>query len=88
MCGPVFAQRLQELIAKSLLLANEPVQWKGGMLAVLYKGKGPMADSGSHRAIWLASVLAKLYHRWLVLQLQPFTDKKKGKAINDTLNWL
>lgn len=39
---------------------HEPIQWKGGQLIKLYKGKGPVQECTSFRGILLMSTIGKL----------------------------
>ena len=53
------ARLLHPLLVKSSLQVQQPLALRGGLLVSFYKGKGPMNDYGSHRAILLASNVAK-----------------------------
>ena len=72
--GPNFLARIRELFVKAMILANEPAQWRGGLLTPLWKGKGSYSQVTNHRAIWLVNCLGKLLHRWLVRRLGVFPD--------------
>ena len=57
----VVAKQLTTLFVKSAAHGHEPLSWKGGYLAPLHK-KGPPADPGSYRSIFVSDFTAKLYH--------------------------
>ena len=49
---------LAPLLAKCSLYITEPIQWRGGVLHELYKGKGPLTETKSFRGILVSSHLA------------------------------
>ena len=51
------------LVCKIGMTGTEPVGFKGGVLARLYKGKGPKSICSSFRAIMLLPTLAKIVHK-------------------------
>ena len=54
-----FARILSPLMAKFAFRLHEPIQWKGGQLIKLYKGKGPIRECASFRRILLMSTIGK-----------------------------
>ena len=54
---------LLPLMCKIGLTGIEPIGFKSGVLAKLYKGKGPNTTCSSFRAIMLLPVLAKILHK-------------------------
>ena len=46
--------------AKSSLYIQAPIQYKGGLLFPLYKGKGIHVDMEMYRSILLADVIGKV----------------------------
>ena len=54
---------LLPLVCKVGMTGTEPVGFKSGVLAKLYKGKGPKTVCGSFRAIMLLPTLAKIVHK-------------------------
>ena len=56
-------QVLMPLLFKIGVTCTEPVGFKGGTLARLYKGRGSKTQCASYRAIMLLSTLAKLIHK-------------------------
>ena len=58
-----FLEVIMPLLFKVGTTCTEPVGFKGGILARLYKGKGSKTQCASYRAIMLLSTLAKLLHK-------------------------
>ena len=56
----VAARLLYPLACKFALRLQEPIQWKGGQLVSLYKGKGSFKECGSFRGILLLSTMGKI----------------------------
>ena len=54
-----FARILFPLLVKFAVRLHEPIQWKGGQLIKLYKGKGPIRECASFRGILLMSTIGK-----------------------------
>ena len=61
-------QHVFDLFLKVYTTGREPLQWKGGILAPIYK-RGPWDQADSYRAIMLLPSLAKRFHAFLRLQL-------------------
>ena len=55
--------QLTILFAKSSLYIQAPIQYKGGSLFPLYKGKGTHVDMKMYRSILLADVIGKVSAR-------------------------
>ncbi len=56
------AALLLPLMTKASVTGCPPVQWQGGWLATLYKGRGRAADPASHRSILITSHIGKVWH--------------------------
>ena len=50
---------------------DEPVEWKGGLAAALFKGTGDPADCDDSRSILMEDTLGKHYHRGLRRRMLP-----------------
>eukprot|EP00438_Fugacium_kawagutii_P017234 Skav228673 [mRNA] locus=scaffold1332:626815:631419:- [translate_table: standard] len=57
------AHRLYPLLWKILLHGQEPLQYKGGRLTPIYKGKGAHGEVASHRSILVSNHLGKCLHK-------------------------
>jgi hypothetical protein len=53
------AKALHPLIVKSALALQPPIQWKGGHLFEVYKGKGTTCDIGSYRDVTICAAASK-----------------------------
>ena len=62
--GPLCTQ-LCALTTKAVAHCKEPLEWKGGTLIPLSKGKPDAADPLGYRSIFISNFTAKLYHRSL-----------------------
>ena len=71
---PFFAALMYPLIFKSVLSRREPVQFKGGMLASLYKGAGEAANMDCHRGVLVADAIGKSCHSALRVKLAPHLE--------------
>ena len=58
-CPQIISRLLFPLALKQGVLCREPLEFKGGLLAAMYKGKGSQNVPASHRGIMLTSVLGK-----------------------------
>ena len=65
------APALHNLILKSVLQGAEPLEFKGGRLCAIYKGKGSKLEPSKYRGILLADGFAKIFHSWTRTQLLP-----------------
>eukprot|EP00438_Fugacium_kawagutii_P009494 Skav200304 [mRNA] locus=scaffold4329:95264:100090:- [translate_table: standard] len=63
--GPVLARQLALLTTKVVATAKEPLQWKGGRICPLYKGRGSAQEPDSYRSIFISDYTAKIFHRTL-----------------------
>ena len=59
--GDKLAELLSELMRRIVANGTVPLQWKGGRLAQLYKGKGDTADCNSHRGLLIADHASKVF---------------------------
>ena len=69
---PTLARATYSLILKTSMCCAEPLRYKGGLLAALYKGRGSHADCCNSRSILLANTLGKQWHSCLRNDLVPF----------------
>ena len=74
--GHIMAQHMLPLFAKAIATSHEPLQWKGGALFALYKGKGPADVVTSFRSIFLSNFQSKIYHGWVRTQLEVLWNKR------------
>ena len=58
----IFAHQFAALTSKVVAHCKEPLDWKGGALIPIPKGKGSPSDPLSYRSIFLSGFTAKLYH--------------------------
>ncbi len=65
---------IHPLIVRIMTQGIQPVAWRGGILHELYKGRGLHRECTSHRGIFLADVVGKLYHAMLRRRLAPFLE--------------
>ena len=63
-CRYEMAKLFHPLFVKSILQVRPPMQYRGGMAAELYNGKGPQSDTSSYRDVCLADFSAKIFGRW------------------------
>eukprot|EP00435_Cladocopium_sp_Y103_P025543 s4003_g6.t1 len=63
--GPVLCQQLCALTTKIVAHCKEPLEWKGGLLIPLSKGKADASDPLGYRSIFISNFTAKLYHATL-----------------------
>ncbi|CAE7938289.1 X-element\ORF2, partial [Symbiodinium necroappetens] len=57
------AALIQPLFLKSLLLHQQPLQWRGGVLYAAWKQSGKLSDPASHRSLFVSSTMGKALHR-------------------------
>ena len=74
------AQATFPLIMKIAMSGREPLRYKGGLLAAVYKGKGARSDCSNSRSILLASSISKRYHACLRDGVLPFVEQCLGPA--------
>ena len=63
--GEIFARQFLALITKCAAHSHEPLDWKGGRLFPLHKGKMHPAEPEGYRSIFVSDFTAKLYHMTL-----------------------
>merc|ERR1712008_317611 len=68
-------------------MGTAPIQWKGGQVQELWKGKGPLSDPASYRDIWLCALGSKGYSRFLMTGATTWVnsialDTQFGSGIN------
>ena len=73
-CPQLFAQIYGPVMLKASLLRDAPMQWRGGQLQEIYKGKGPLADMASYRDVLLGDMAGKVYCRHLRSLAKPFLE--------------
>ena len=67
--------RSYALALKVSVTGTEPLRWRGGTVAPLYKGKGSLSDLSSFRSILVSEVLGKRYHAWVRRRLVPWLER-------------
>ena len=60
--GIQMAKLLTPLLVKASWHMREPLNWKGGLLIPLFKGKGSPAEPSAYRSIFLSDICAKIHH--------------------------
>ena len=58
----IFAHQFAALTSKVVAHCHEPLDWKGGALIPIPKGKGSPSDPSNYRSIFLSGFTSKLYH--------------------------
>ena len=66
------AQATFPLVMKMSMTGREPLRYKGGLLAAVYKGKGSHAECSNSRSIMLANTVSKRYHSCLRDHILPY----------------
>ena len=61
LCPQATHRLLYPLMLKAVLTVRPPLQWRGGQIMELYKGKGSASDPASYRDVCLAGVCAKVF---------------------------
>ena len=62
-CGGIaIAKALTPLLVKASWHMREPLNWKGGLLIPLFKGKGSPNEPSAYRSIFLSDICAKIHH--------------------------
>ena len=69
--GPTMAELFFPLVVKTCTRIQPPLQWKGGMICDLFKGKGSPALINSYRDILLSDHDGKAVQRFLRARLFP-----------------
>ena len=78
---PTFwAHRLHPIIVKAMLRIEEPLAWKGGALAELYKGAGDRTDPNNSRSVLVSDACSKIYHTWLRARLMKRLSQQIGES--------
>ena len=70
-CPSWWSKALHPIIIKAFCRLQEPLAWKGGMLAEIYKGSGERTNPANSRAVLVEDSAAKVYHAWLRRRLLP-----------------
>lgn len=65
---------------KCILSETEPILYKGGRIAPLYKGKGSAHEASSYRGILLAPVFGKILHAWSRHRVLPTLDSRMSQG--------
>ena len=73
----VLSWEVFSLFNKIQVAGQEPFQFKGGVIAPIYKGKGAMTDPGNHRGVVLLEAVGKRFHALLRRKLLPAVEKQK-----------
>ena len=70
-----FALVMHPLMLKCAMTMNEPVLWKGGVLATFPKPSGTSKACADFREITLGCAAAKSYHRMMRKRLTPYLNR-------------
>lgn len=73
--SPFLAQHLWPLLMKMSVRVQEPLQFKGGKLISLFKGKGSPLECSSYRAILVSSPLGKCLHNVFRSRIVPHLQR-------------
>ena len=73
---PYLAPVLWPLLLKMTSRIQEPMQWKGGQLVALHKGKSSPMECSSYRAILVSSALGKSMHGVFRARTMPFLQRE------------
>ena len=76
--GDCLAKHFLPILAKAILRAREPLEWKGGLLVPLFKGKGDPRCPHSFRSIFVSDCTAKVHHKLLRKTLEQRWDHDHG----------
>ena len=79
-CSAPLAKVFFPLVFKSAMLVCEPIQWKGGDLPHIPKGKGDPTLATSSRSILVASHIGKRYHACLRAKMIPAIRDAVGSS--------
>eukprot|EP00438_Fugacium_kawagutii_P018606 Skav234501 [mRNA] locus=scaffold1613:29949:34970:- [translate_table: standard] len=63
--GTPLARQLATFLLKVVSTTTEPLPWKGGRAAPLWKGKSSPQDPASYRSIFISNFTTKLFHQCL-----------------------
>ena len=74
--SPYLARLLWPLLLKVTSRVQEPLQWKGGKLVALYKGKHSTMECASYRAILVSSALGKSMHSVFRTRTMPYLQRE------------
>ena len=69
------------LLAKVTARIQEPLSFKGGRFAELFKGSGDQRRCEAYRSIFLSNGIAKQYHRLLRGRLLPFLEAYSPEVV-------
>ena len=78
-CAPVLAKRFFSLLIKEYLWGEEPVQWKGGNMIMLYK-KGDTIKVNNYRGIMLLASASKRLHALMRQDLEALLQPIKPQG--------
>ncbi|CAE7830408.1 Pol [Symbiodinium sp. CCMP2592] len=65
---------LHPLYVKAMLLARQPLQWRGGILYECYKQSGSCQDVANFRSLFVSSMVGKCYHKLVKSKIQAQTQ--------------
>jgi len=75
MCPHEFACLFYPVFFKSAVHVAAPIQWKGGQIQEIFKGKGSELVLGSYRDVMLAGIGSKAYTRDMRIKANASVDK-------------
>ena len=61
-------------MVKSAVRIQEPLAWRGGRLACIWKGKADPSECSSSRGVLVSDIVGKSYHRIVRKHLVPYID--------------
>eukprot|EP00438_Fugacium_kawagutii_P031926 Skav214801 [mRNA] locus=scaffold740:118185:123383:+ [translate_table: standard] len=70
--APFLARTYFSTMFKLLLSGHEALEWKGGYLVPVHKGKGPKDDLAAHRSLLISSGVGKVIHRCIRQHQNPY----------------
>ena len=59
----MFAEVYQPLFSKAIIRVHQPIQFRGGILAEVFKNNGSPACTANSRALFISSNVGKSFHR-------------------------
>ena len=79
-CGMAVLEWLVRLLNLSFDMGVVPMDWRGGCIVSLYKGKGDKCKCINSRGISLLSVVGKLFGRVLIKRVRAGTECVIGRS--------
>ena len=77
--GATYARQVSKLLAplaiRCALTTFTPIQWRGGQVQEIFKGKGVLSSPKSYRDVFLASFSGSSWSRFLRSRAQPWAER-------------